>query len=530
MKICCHSCKSLNNFMTQAQNLIKDIRNTFENERLVYAPQDPFWFAPSQCLWTSPVPVPGKAILHPFYSDSLIRFFQNQLKISPVSLGTLVEGLHSLAQGQPSVHAIKGMIEAINAKDPKREDLTSLVETNFLPIRQTSSASAEVCFQSCQTNFSIIDRKKLADIFRPYTAFLDFSLEEVQNLAPFLKALDLSSLCTEETACSDSGILDVVLTQKFSNRAYYLLRYVNDPHKREILIASYSCAVANRTPLVVQGRYQNLYDRLLATSVSRTDAISTEYTIRYQNSEIIGPVAQNTGHVHIQEHEGGWQIFVPQNRDAREICYARELPHALASLFKITTLAGESINHVLNSSISVIDELLEIGGVGKITGLDAPQRSNVENMDEDQEEYEEERLPSRTSVQTNAEEIYLALRESGRAPMLPERLGTPSSSSSGQESGGVSPSRIRHLRSVSPAVPEENEFTHNAYRELLGNVIRIARQAVLPHRDAAVLGIGRFHPGYVHDDAFGVRTQGQMNHDFKIGAAGELFVSSFTSS
>jgi hypothetical protein len=299
-------------------------------------------------------------------------------------------------------------------------------------------------------------------------------------------------------------------------------------HKREILIASYSCAVSNRSRLVVQGHYQNLYDRLLTTSVLRTDAISTKYTIRYQNGEMVGPIAQNTGHVHIQEHEGGWQIFVPQNRDAREICYVRELPHALASLFKITTLAGESISHVLNSRISVIDELLEIGGVGKVPGLDAPQRSNVENMDEDREEYEEGLLPSRTSVQTNVEEIDPALRGSGRVPTLPERLGTPSSSSSGQESGGASPSRIRlPLRSLDPAVPEGNGFTRNGYRELLDNVIRIARQAVLPHRDAAVPGIGRFHPGYVHDDAFGVRTQGQMNHDFKIGAAGELFVSAF---
>lgn len=214
--------------MTKAQTLIKDIRNTFENERLVYAPQDPFWFAPSQCLWASPVPVPGKAVLQPFYPESLARFFQNRLQISPASLGTLVEGLRSLAQGQPSVHAIKAMIETINAMDPKREDLTSLAEANFLPIRRTGSASAGVSFQSCRNNFSIIDRAKLADIFKPYTGFLDFSLE-VQNLAPFLQALDLrnkylSRLCTEETACSDSGLLDVVLTEKFKNRAYYRLR------------------------------------------------------------------------------------------------------------------------------------------------------------------------------------------------------------------------------------------------------------------------------------------------------------------
>jgi hypothetical protein len=215
--------------MTKAQIIIKDTRNTFENERLLYAPQDPFWFTPSQCLWASPVPVPGKVVLHPFYSESLKVFFQNRLKISPASLGTLVEGLRSLAQEQYSVHAIKEMISAISAMDPKREDLASLAGANFLPIRRTGSASAGVSFQSCGSNFSIIDRTKLANIFRPYTGFLDFSLEEVQNLAPFLQALELSNkyllnICTQETACSDSGLLDVELTEKFRNRAYYLLR------------------------------------------------------------------------------------------------------------------------------------------------------------------------------------------------------------------------------------------------------------------------------------------------------------------
>jgi hypothetical protein len=282
---------------------------------------------------------------------------------------------------------------------------------------------------------------------------------------------------------------------------------------------------------VVQEHYQSLYDRLLATSVLRTDAISTQYTILYQNGEMVGPIPQNTGHVHIQEHESGWQIFVPQNRDAREICYLRELPRALASLLKINISAVEIISHVLNSGISVMDELMEMDGVGKVPGLDGPQRSNVGNMDEDREEHEEELLPSRTSVQTNTEEIHAMLRESGRVQALPTRLGTLSSSSSGQESDGMSPSRIRTpLRSVSPAVPEGNGFARHAYRELLDNVIRIALQAVLPHRDAAVSGIGQFHPGYVHNDAFGVRTQGQTNHDFKIGAAGELFVSAFESS
>lgn len=222
---------------------------------------------------------------------------------------------------------------------------------------------------------------------------------------------------------------------------------------------------------------------------------------------MVGPISQDTGHVHIQEHEDGWQIFVPQTRDAKEICYMGELPHALTSLFKISITAGESIGHVLNSRLSLLDELMVFDGIGMVPGFEAPQRR--ESIYEDRDEVEEERFGE------NAEEIDPELREPGRVPSTP-------SSSSSEHSPGLNRTPPR---SVSPVIQEEHGFTRNAYRELLSHVIRIARQAVLPHRNAAVLETGQFHPGYVHDNTFGVRNQGQMNHDVKIGAAGELYVS-----
>ena len=121
------------------------------------------------------------------------------------------------------------MIEAINVKEPRREDLISLAQVRFLPIRRTGPASTEVRFQNCRSNFSVVDRTKLADIFKENTGFLDFTLEEVLSLAPFLQALGLgnkylSKLCTEETARPNHGVLDDILTQNFRNRAYYFLR------------------------------------------------------------------------------------------------------------------------------------------------------------------------------------------------------------------------------------------------------------------------------------------------------------------
>jgi len=175
------------------------------------------------------VPITGKAILGPLYPVDLRDFFRDGLRISPAVLGTLVQGLCSLAQGQPSIADVKEMIWAISAMDPEKRDLIPLVPCNILPVRRVRHGSAEGSLQIFGSNFSVVDRTKLADIFREHVGFLDFSLEEVRQLDPFLQALDLSKkflscVCTEETACSDDGVLSMDLTQEFNDRAYYLLR------------------------------------------------------------------------------------------------------------------------------------------------------------------------------------------------------------------------------------------------------------------------------------------------------------------
>lgn len=168
---------------------------------------------------------------------------------------------------------------------------------------------------------------------------------------------------------------------------------------------------------------------------------------------------------------------------AREVCYMRHLPLALAKLFGINQNASENISHVLNSSIRIIDEILEDGGVGQIAGFERPQRINLEVPEDDFGE--------------NRGMIPAGAQQRG------ERNHTPSSSDS----------------------DEDNVRRPNVYLELLDNVIRIAQTTILPHRDAAVAPVnGPVHPGFNHNAAFGVRSQGQVNHDIKVGAAGELFV------
>jgi hypothetical protein len=175
------------------------------------------------------VPIEGKAIIGGLYPDRLKTFLSDRLKISSASLSTVVEEICSLSKGQPSPDNLKKMIWAVNDMNPKESDLQPIAVCDFLPIRGDRSGSDGISLQSCSSNFAITDRAKLADTFRGHIGFLDFSLEEVQQLRPILQALKLdrkylSLICTENTACSEDRVLDSKLTKEFQDRAYYLLR------------------------------------------------------------------------------------------------------------------------------------------------------------------------------------------------------------------------------------------------------------------------------------------------------------------
>jgi hypothetical protein len=198
--------------------------------------------------------------------------------------------------------------------------------------------------------------------------------------------------------------------------------------------------------------------------------------------------------VHIREADDSWRIFVPENEQQLEICYARQLPDAIAKLFQIRSSAREDLGNVLRSSIANINALLDDAGVADVPGVEAQPTRGPQG-----------------SSQTS--------------PDISNQPPTPSSSGFGEPRlpRSVPPGIFPH-RSPSPV----HEFDANAvYRDLLDNVIRIASRISIPRRDAEiVLGDGQFHEGHDHEAAFGVRSQAQMAHDTRIGAAGELFVSS----
>jgi len=110
--------------------------------------------------------------------------------------------------------------------------MDGLLDSAILPVNTVHpDQNRTTRLQTPGSAYAINDRNTLARVFEsePGATFLDFSLDEVLQLAPFLQALNvqdkyLSSIYDEETACEDDGVVDNSLTKAFKERAYDLLR------------------------------------------------------------------------------------------------------------------------------------------------------------------------------------------------------------------------------------------------------------------------------------------------------------------
>jgi hypothetical protein len=117
--------------------------------------------------------------------------------------------------------------------DPKQGDLDALLTLDTLPVKKFlgQGPNRSTVLQSSETDFAVNDRNNIAKVFQREhgVAFLDFTLEEVLQLKPFLQAMGLGSkylslISEEETVCEDEGLIESSLTAKFKERAYDLLR------------------------------------------------------------------------------------------------------------------------------------------------------------------------------------------------------------------------------------------------------------------------------------------------------------------
>jgi hypothetical protein len=329
------------------------------------------------------------------------------------------------------------------------------------------------------------------------------------------------------------------------------------PHPYRVLVLiKCRCAVSLRSPNTTRNP-RSVYEQLLTTSILRTDGISTKFTL--QQSSGMKTVRGPRGYVYVRIQEGTWQILVPQRRRDTEFCYSLGLPEALTKLFKIDLSARELLGNVLNRPLSIIDDILEAQGIGMVRDIPPPPRPSVEeeteeeSVDEAEEGAEEDAEnetdevgeEERTTIGEEEASPRNARAQSAPLPALRNRLSQidltiPPAVENGQlgsprdtvdtpvssPSRGSPPPHLRPGRLSPEAVNHSNDDTNYSYRNILDDVIRIAHRTSLPHHNfRPEAGGAQFHHGFDHEAAFGIRSQGQMDHDIRVGAAGELFVS-----
>ena len=227
--------------------------------------------------------------------------------------------------------------------------------------------------------------------------------------------------------------------------------------------------------------------------------------------------ASSRASFHFEENDGGLQCYLPKDEVDREVCFESDLPRRLCEYMCITNPgAAGIIGSVFRQSKStVIDRVLQRAGVGQV---DCDFAALDEEFGAPDVDVEVQTLTERTG--------NVRLSTPNPAP----RSYTPSGWARWKEKKAESagPQVVHDSRSPSPSRQEVRKDVYElAYESILENVVNTARQRAISGvlETIGVSTTGRLAteplPLQIIRDAFAARTQ---ERDFKLGAAGELFI------
>lgn len=189
------------------------------------------WYRSVDCLWSARLGIHNKPDIGTQYA-SLEKLFVNHVGVKKVKLNMLLKELERLTEvpkTQSTIASVKELINRINNMNLDKKRLSSIQNASILPVRRKDG---KVIFLSPGDDFVINDRQKLANAFQGKVAMLDFNLEDVRILEPFLIALDLgerylSSIVKQTSSLnSGAGSPDHELTHSLRQKAHALHRLV----------------------------------------------------------------------------------------------------------------------------------------------------------------------------------------------------------------------------------------------------------------------------------------------------------------
>lgn len=207
----------------------------FENHALIYVASNEgsSWRKPSECVWSTAARLRDKLSLNIEY-ENLRGLFVDVLGVKQITLQMAIDELKEAGSRESAcVGEVKASLQTVNSllsSEPNQEH-AGFGESKIFPVRYPEGAVRSV---SAQTEFFIVDRESLRLQFEDEVKFLDFSLEEVNELRPFIEWAGLESryvtrCVRESTSVGASDARPISKPHReIRPRAHALLRYLYD--------------------------------------------------------------------------------------------------------------------------------------------------------------------------------------------------------------------------------------------------------------------------------------------------------------
>ncbi|KAK3331475.1 hypothetical protein B0H66DRAFT_487633 [Apodospora peruviana] len=517
-----------------------DLKKHFEQRSLIFVTKngEPGWYKTPECLWSSTTEIQGKVTLNDHYED-LKDFFVNTLGVRTLTLQMVYDELLQTNSSRSTVDEVKNLLWSFNAllqTEPDRLlDPQPLLNASVFPVRYPGDGGTSL--RSPDTvEFAIVDREHLAARFRDKIKMLDYSLEDVRRLKPFLEWAKLehrylSASVREITSLSGGEDTTRPITspnRDLKRKAYGLLRI----------------AATFNSPRY-QSDAQGLYQLLRTARVLETNGISSILRVSQDGHTV--DVHVSSADMHISEGSG-LTVYVPMNKTAQEFCFGSPLPVNLADWLMrhpttqirdtVDSTAVTAITMLLAMDVSVVDRILDHQGIIQI-----PITNEDDTGGELDEQAESEALPTRPT--SRASLTLIATRETTTGAVTPtssdyEPDGSNDMVVTSRRSNNMAaigstyrPSMPRPFYSSPAAVPVQRGPSAEEdaqYRALLNRVVTAARSATFPSEGAFdmsnLLDVLPTADDINFDGypAARFRSSSQLERDKKIGAAGELYI------
>lgn len=260
--------------------------------------------------------------------------------------------------------------------------------------------------------------------------------------------------------------------------------------------------------------------------------------------------------LHIKEDQFKLKIYVPKDPKDRELCYRRLLPPRLLAQREddgTTTThpnpqATGVISDIINCSDLIVEDILEDAGIVRVSFPDeygphiVPDTPSSPHKPREYASASVSSEESRTQVGSPAPEDGWTAFISGRhscnlspPPHIAQRFGLRAQSAEPPITPVAlpRPNLFSATDHVAPSLFSVNNCPAD-YHRLLGHVIEAAKgkRGGFPSGGAFdfhdLLSALPVHPSEDtpnYDLPFGVRSENQLAHDMRVGAAGELYVS-----